>query len=65
MLNYLPHKNKIFMKLCALNKYFVHQCDIRSSLVDEISFAFCSNLVSPVIKNDLKCSCAMKYDIWI
>jgi len=60
-LNYLPHRNKIFIKVWALQKYLIqelaHQCDVRNCLAEKISSTFGSNLVVPIIKIDFKCSC--------
>jgi hypothetical protein len=60
-LNYLPHRNKIFVNVWALQKYLIqelaHQCDVWDYLAEKISSVFSSNLVVHFIKIDFKCSC--------
>jgi hypothetical protein len=57
-LNYLPLRNKIFIKVWTLqntcSKSLAHHCDVRNCLADKISSALGSNLVVPI---DFKGSC--------
>jgi hypothetical protein len=58
-LKYLPHRNKIFVKILALQKHLnqdaAHQWDVQKCLADKVSSIFGSNLVVPIIKIDFKC----------
>jgi hypothetical protein len=62
----LPHRNRIFVKIWAPQKYLVqelaHQCDVQNCLSNKISSTFGSNSVVPIIKTDFKCSCDNK--VW-
>jgi hypothetical protein len=66
-MNYVRHRNKIFIKVWALQKYLIqelaHQRYVKKCLADKISLALGSYFVVTIIKTDLTAHVTMKYNL--